>query len=393
MRSLLLVLMLSFSVTGCSQQTVSSPVPGGRPGVRQVRAETSFKVLHNFKGSPDGAEPASSLLSGGNKFYGTTLYGGMGYGTAFEIGIDGAERVLHKFTFTPDGGVPRAGLTNVHLGQYYGTTSLGGKDLGTVYEMDADGNERVLYAFESFNTGANPESDLLSIGSLLYGTAGGGAFADGIVYEVNGRGVEHLVYAFKGTPDGHRPVGGLVRLGYNAMMYGATRTGGAHNYGCIYQVSRNDGTESVLYSFKGRGDGEFPEAGLSVMNNRLYGTTSRGGANNDGTVFELSEDGTERLIHSFSGSDGAQPRAKLTVMNDKLYGTTEFGGHACDNSVSTCGTVFELQLDGKMRVLHEFDGTDGKYPRASLTAFGRRLFGTTDRGGTSGLGTVFEITP
>jgi uncharacterized repeat protein (TIGR03803 family) len=393
MRLLLLVFMLSFGVAGCSQQTVSTPVPSGRLGVPQARVETSFKVLHNFKGSPDGAEPASSLLLGGNGFYGTTIYGGMGYGTAFEIGLDGAERVLHTFTFSPDGGMPRAGLTTVHVGQYYGTTSLGGTDFGSVYQMDADGKERVLYAFESFKTGANPESDLLSEGSLLYGTAGGGEFADGIVYEVNVRGTEHLVYAFKGTPDGHRPVGGLVRLGYNGMMYGATRTGGAHNYGCIYRVNRFDGTESVLYSFKGRGDGQSPEAGLTVMNNKLYGTTNRGGTDNDGTVFELSEDGTERVIHSFSGSDGAQPRARLTVMNDKLYGTTELGGRGCGNSAPTCGTVFELQIDGKMRVLHEFDGTDGKYPRASLTAYGRKLFGTTDRGGTGGLGTVFEVTP
>jgi uncharacterized repeat protein (TIGR03803 family) len=391
--------MLSFGVAGCSQQTVLSPVPSGRLGMPRGRAETSFKVIHNFEGSPDGAEPASSLLLSRNRFFGTTVYGGMGFGTAFEIRVDGAERVLHKFNlFSPDdGGMPRAGLTIVGPGLYDGTTSLGGKDLGTVYQMDADGKERVLYDFESFKTGGFPESDLLQIGATLYGTAGGGEFADGIVYEVNNsRGTERLVYAFKGTPDGHRPVGGLVHLPYDdAMMYGATRAGGAHAYGCIYQVNRRDGTTRVLYSFKGRkSDGQYPEAGLTVMNNnRLYGTTNRGGAHDDGTVFELSVDGTERVIHSFSGSDGEQPRARLTVMNNKLYGTTEYGGHSCDNSPRTCGTVFEVQLDGRMRVLHEFDGTDGKFPKAGLTEYGGRLYGTTNRGGTRGLGTVFEITP
>src|SRR6516162_5163868 len=126
MRPLLLVLMLSFGVAGCSQQTVLSPVPSGRLGMPRGRAETSFKVIHNFEGSPDGAEPASSLLLSRNRFFGTTVYGGMGFGTAFEIRVDGAERVLHKFNlFSPDdGGMPRAGLTIVGPGLYDGTTSL-----------------------------------------------------------------------------------------------------------------------------------------------------------------------------------------------------------------------------------------------------------------------------
>jgi uncharacterized repeat protein (TIGR03803 family) len=44
----------------------------------------------------------------------------------------------------------------------------------------------------------------------------------------------------------------------------------------------------VIYSFKGEPDGAFPQSGLALVNGVLYGTTHRGGANNDGTVFRIS---------------------------------------------------------------------------------------------------------
>jgi uncharacterized repeat protein (TIGR03803 family) len=134
----------------------------------------------------------------------------------------------------------------------------------------------------------------------------------------------------------------------------------------------------------------------------LYGTTFYGGASNDGTVFQLipNSDGswTENVLHSFpvNGKDGYWPTASLvfdTVGN--LYGTTELGG-----SNGGHGTVFRLSPSGhggwKERVLHSFrgDGKDGNYPEANLVldAAGN-LYGTTNQGGVSGLGTVFQLKP
>lgn len=94
------------------------------------------------------------------------------------------------------------------------------------------------------------------------------------------------------------------------------------------------------------------------------------------------------MVHFFGETEGSQPRARLTVMNDKLYGTAEFGGSA------HAGTVFEVQLDGELRVLHNFDGgAGGARPRAGLTEYKGALYGTTIFGGTKGFGTVFEVTP
>ncbi len=94
----------------------------------------------------------------------------------------------------------------------------------------------------------------------------------------------------------------------------------------------------MLYSFKGGMDGAQPYGGLLAMDGKLYGTTTSGGASSNGTVFEMRESGKERVFHSFKGesADGSGPQAGLADLNGKLYGTTQNGGTS-DN-----GTIFEL---------------------------------------------------
>ena len=48
------------------------------------------------------------------------------------------------------------------------------------------------------------------------------------------------------------------------------------------------GQEQLLYQFKGEPDGSFPETQLVEVKGMLYGTTDGGGANNDGTIFQIS---------------------------------------------------------------------------------------------------------
>ena len=73
--------------------------------------------------------------------------------------------------------------------------------------------------------------------------------------------------------------------------------------------------------------GKHPLAGLIDVNGTLYGTTNAGGGFGDGTVFSITADGKEKILHRFrGGSDGAHPNADLINVNGTLYGTTEFGG-------------------------------------------------------------------
>lgn len=147
---------------------------------------------------------------------------------------------------------------------------------------------------------------------------------------------------------------------------------------------------TILHSFQGAERN--PAASLtSDGRGNLYGTTASGGASDVGTVFTIKRDGTgfERL-HDFAGSDGSDPEASLILDGfGNLYGTTAGGG------VANAGTVFTLNVNGGgFQVLHSFAGgaNDGWNPYASLTPDGAgNLYGTTSGGGPSNGGTVFRL--
>ena len=116
-----------------------------------------------------------------------------------------------------------------------------------------------------------------------------------------------------------------------------TPYGGANGYGTVFSITPS-GTEIVLHSFGGSGDGEEPVAGLIRFKGKLYGTTASGGANGDGTVFSIAPSGRETVRYSFKGGsgDGANPSAGLVNVKDTLYGTTSSGG------ANSWGTVFSM---------------------------------------------------
>jgi uncharacterized repeat protein (TIGR03803 family) len=145
----------------------------------------------------------------------------------------------------------------------------------------------------------------------------------------------------------------------------------------------------VLYSFAGGSDGAGPESDLTNINGVLYGTTYGGGANSDGTVFQITTAGTESVLYSFAG--GNVGPGNLTNVNGVLYGTTNIGGGGCPNNPG-CGTIFEVTTSGTETLLHTFGvGNDGTLPSSLINVNGV-LYGTTAAGGTNGDGTVFKIT-
>jgi uncharacterized repeat protein (TIGR03803 family) len=166
-------------------------------------------------------------------------------------------------------------------------------------------------------------------------------------------------------------------------------------------AAAQQGQERVLHSFNGS-DGYTPEGGLVMdASGNLYGTTSAYGTYQAGTAFELSPGSgawKEKVLHNFgSGTDGAYPYSGLAVdSSGNLYGTTLQGG------TNSSGTVFELMpnADGAWseKVLHDFDlfseGGDGAYPYGGLIldASGN-LYGTLSAGAGHGEGAVFELTP
>lgn len=381
----------------------------------------SEKVLHAFKGGSDGIGPYGGALiadSAGN-LYGTTSEGGgattchpyNGCGAIFRIAPNGSESILYAFQGESDGALPDGGLVFDSVGNYYGETSNGGaSDAGTVFRLGSDGQETVLYSFTGGSDGYEPGNDLvLDADGNLYGTAGGGYSGGdcapylgcGVIFEVNSSGEETVLYAFQSVSDGIGP-DNVIRDG-DGDIYGVTEAGGnictqdaPAGCGTVYKLA-SDGSKTELYAFQGGNDGLGPVGSL-VMDEagNLYGVTGSGGngcSNGCGTVFEVRPDGTEAVLYAFKGGkDGNVPQAGL--IRDKkgnLYGTTFLGGGSqCKGS--GCGAVFELDSNGKEKVLNSFNSLRGRGPGASLLlGADNKLFGTTMAGGKRNDGVVFEV--
>ena len=99
----------------------------------------------------------------------------------------------------------------------------------------------------------------------------------------------------------------------------------------------------MLYSFgpAGTSDGTTPTGRLVMdTSGNLFGTTfNGGGASNDGTVFELSPSDQETVLHAFGSTsgDGIEPNGSLIMdASGNLYGVTKSGG------ANNTGTVFEI---------------------------------------------------
>jgi uncharacterized repeat protein (TIGR03803 family) len=194
--------------------------------------------------------------------------------------------------------------------------------------------------------------------------------------------------------------------GHGGELYGAARVGGSKNSGLFFGLTTN-GVERVIHNFS-FGNLQFPDSVLTQLNGRFYGTAygnacgaGGGSANYCGLVFSVSKAGRQKVLHQFTykrQADGTQP-SNLAVLDGTLYGTTEKGGTGTGCfSMYSCGTVFQLTVSGKYRVLHSFQGPlsggeDGAGPYGPLAAVNGTLYGATINGGTSGGGTVYSITP
>jgi uncharacterized repeat protein (TIGR03803 family) len=134
-----------------------------------------------------------------------------------------------------------------------------------------------------------------------------------------------------------------VVLDKKGNLYGGTTDGGAHNVGTVYKLASN-GTETVLHSFSGNGgDGFMGDAGVVFgPQNKLYGVTVGGGTGVYGTIYEVSPDGAETRLYAFIGGlDGDTPEATPILNKGVLYGTTLWGGSSgCGGR--GCGTVYRF---------------------------------------------------
>ena len=232
----------------------------------------------------------------------------------------------------------------------------------------------------------------------FYGTTEyGGVSGDGTVIQITPAGALTTLVSFNGA-NGSHPVAALVQ-GSDGNFYGTTEYGGTNgNNGTVFQMTP-DGTLTTLVSFNGT-NGSYPVAPLvQGSGGYFYGTTPGSSYYGPGygSVFKISTNGALTSLHSFTGgNDGKNPEAGLVQgTNDNFYGTTENGG------TDGYGAVFKISATGALTTLYSFTyGNDGAYPEAGLVqGTNGNFYGTTTYGGNlslnggDGFGTVFKMTP
>jgi len=320
-------------------------------------------VFHIFSG-PDGATPESSLtLASEGDFYGTTFSGGSSnMGVLFRIAPGGNFTVLHNFVGGIDGSSPAAAPIEDWDGNFYGTTS------STVYQYTRDGVFTTLIQFDSSQASNITAPLIQGSDGNLYGTApSGGAHRCGSLFKVSRSGSLLSLHSFLCEALGE-PNGPVVQAS-DGNFYGTTATGGTFNSGTIFKLT-SLGKFSIFYSFAaGSHDTSQPFAGLlQGSDGKLYGAGQLGGTSRIGALFEISLDGTYRLLYSFATHIGSKPSVALMQhTNGSFYGTAQ-GGSAKD------GVVYRLDMG--LGPFITFVQPTGKVGRAAQI-LGQGLTGTT----------------
>ncbi len=218
-------------------------------------------------------------------------------------------------------------------------------------------------------------------------------------------GTLSTLYSFTGGADGAGAVGGVV-ADAAGTLYGETDQGGSTactshyqppRYGCgtVYAFNQTTGLK-VLATFTGA-NGAHGNTTLTLVGSTLYGATTAGGTNDDGVIFSVNTDGSNfTVLHQFVGTDGKYPVGTLRVgQNGVVYGLTEYGG------TRNYGVLYSVTPGGAFSVVHDFlGGKDGRDPGSLLISPKGVLVGSTFQGGppnsscgNAGCGTIFVYAP
>ena len=375
----------SYSMYAATSGTVYKVSPAGQ-----------LTVLKSF-GYLEGAFPLDGLVEGrdGN-FYGMTNAGGGSFaGTVFKISPTGAFTLLHSFNVYSDGGFPLGRLVEGSDGDFYGMTRDGGSsNAGTVFKISPTGAFTLLKSFD-YADGAWPAGGLVEgRDGDFYGMTGNGGSNDaGTVFKISPTGAFTLLRSLDAA-DGAGPQGSLM-LSRDGNFYGMTYWGGRYGGGTVFRMNPT-GAFTVLKDFgQYYSDGSGPMGDLvEGRDGTFYGTTSRGGSRDFGTVFKISPTGTFTPLEGFGThfSTGMHPRGNLVQgLDGDFYGIAPTGGR---DYYGGHGTIFKISPAGTSAVVNNFDYPDGAFPSNGLMkASDGNFYGMTREGGVNNQGTFFKVSP
>ena len=353
-----------------------------------------YSVLHTFSAlnangeNADGATPGVALTRGPNDvIYGMASHGGQnGSGTIFKITTSGEFTVLYTFSAlnangnNQDGAYPLRAIVAGDDGNLYGTTRFGGPNTclfthgcGVAWMIDGQGNFKVLHPFTADE--GHAASLLQATDGYLYGCAvwpatslPAGPLPSGILYRMAPSGQDfQVLYNFSQTNSSGENMDGadcyepLVEP-RPGVFYGAAFHGGTNGNGVVFRYSLwNPGSVEVLHDFSAlnsagqNSDGASPGGRLALgPHGTLSSNTESGGANGNGVIYSLREDGCFEVLHTFSATnattgandDGAFPDEGLVAGREQAYRNSHLRRQRQPSRLQNSGgTLYELTLD------------------------------------------------
>jgi len=244
----------------------------------------------------------------------------------------------------------------------------------TIFAASTSVNGRQLYQFTD-GLHANPQSTLVADArGNLYGTTVDqlrSGTDTGSIYSWNVATNQVVsVHGFCGLSncgDGYLPAGDLSILGN--QIFGVTDLGGANDEGTVFQLDLTSQQLTVLYSFGSQPNDGYEASGGVIpdttgLTNNLYGTTMEGGSQGGGTLYAVDRTThQETVLWDFCATTGQScdtsdgNEPQGELYIDKAGNVYGTAASGGSGGVFGFGTVFEyVPATGKLVILHTFSG-------------------------------------
>lgn len=331
--------------------------------------------------------------SDGN-LYGVSEYGGISSGRLFRIELNGPFfQPVFSFDVSSNGANPQGHLTQAHNNKLYGMTHVGGESNdGVIFEFNPSTKSYTkLVNFDDDQSGPLNGFTLHPNGKLYaLIPKGNKEYTYGSIIEFDPEvGVITNNLSFVGFAGasayldiGDTPLGNLL-LNSNGKMYALTSRGGANSSGTLIEYDPTKHTIVKKFDFN-TSTGKKPKGSLAIAaNGKLYGTTTEGGTNNYGTVFEFDYKKNTVIKRADFSYIGIHPAGHMTLaVDDNLYGMTSTGIFKFDPATSMLSSS------------HSLKPPSGCSPEGSFVSSPDGvLYGLTFFGGNHRMGTILSFDP
>jgi uncharacterized repeat protein (TIGR03803 family) len=339
--------------------------------------------------------PIGELIEGkSGKFYGLTNYRGeRDYKEGiFEFDLS-KNTMIEIFNFKKCR--PKGGLIKAKNGKYYGVTYGGGDyDDGILFEYDnlSDSVSIKINFDDSWPLDIMANSLFFTESKkMLVLTNPGSRYSLGGLFQYNPIEKGLIKKNDFNLRIGYCPVGNLIQA-TTGSIYGVMNRGGKYDKGTLYEYDENKNIFKKIFDFGGD-KGEYTRNGvIEGLNGKLYGTTTKGGEFDKGTLFEYNlSTGIFSKKLDFNGKiiESEYIGELVQHTNGKLYGFSSQGGNY------GYGILFEYDpITSVFLTKIHFDGKiNGSFPNSLLLASNGKFYGLTNKGGRHGSGVLFEYKP